>query len=211
MKDLTRRQKEGKEQEVEVTKIHNKRRSKMRNITMAIEEIIKFIKGKVKMKFTKGEMNMENVTISSVLKKLLRAEMKKIVTAIIIFGMIISPAVNAMADPHIETEAEQLAREQREREERERAEREQREREERERAEREQQRAQAAAPAEPNHDPVEGPAREPNAQAKNEQAQGTALVREDVSSLSSSSDTDSSSGSDTDSDTDNDSLDLLHN
>ncbi|GHT39083.1 hypothetical protein AGMMS49593_09500 [Endomicrobiia bacterium] len=38
-------------------------------------------------------------TVTSALKKIIRAEMKKVMTAIIVFGMVISPAVKAMAGP----------------------------------------------------------------------------------------------------------------
>ncbi|GHT54932.1 hypothetical protein AGMMS50233_04040 [Endomicrobiia bacterium] len=92
--------------------------AEMRSGIAAIEVIVKkFIKGEVKMRNTvttalkeirkgieiettkitqEAKSKMENI-VTIVLKKLVGAEMKKVMTAIIVFGMIISPAVNAMA------------------------------------------------------------------------------------------------------------------
>ncbi|GHT48760.1 hypothetical protein AGMMS49936_11390 [Endomicrobiia bacterium] len=59
---------------------------------------MKNIKGEIRMKNIKGEIRMKN-TVTAALKKMIRAEMKKVMTAIIVFGMVISPAVNAIAEP----------------------------------------------------------------------------------------------------------------
>ncbi|GHT75639.1 hypothetical protein AGMMS50222_06980 [Endomicrobiia bacterium] len=167
----------------------------------------------IKRKSKMGEL------LTIMLKTRLEKIAKKVMTAIIVFGMVISPAVNAMADggdggtspapvpepPRIVVvdgdNQEDLAEP------------------DPDKApvaetvtepDAETEHVPAAAPAVKQIEPESAseatadPMAESNAQAKNELAQGTALAQEDVLSLSSSSDTDSSSGKD--SDTDNDSL-----